>query len=202
MTAFEEPEPHVRAKISTTVHAWAATFVTTSPFVVVASSGADGYADASPRGGPPGFVRVLDDRTLAIPEEPGNRLVQTFRNLASHPAIGLLFLVPGMNETARINGTAEVVRPGEPGWERFRTEWTHSDRLAAVTVVHVAECYYHCGRASKFSGLWDVDRILAHRQNPPLPRRPPRAATSASDAVPVWNGTGHTPRCKRSEPRC
>ncbi|GHJ33642.1 MULTISPECIES: pyridoxamine 5'-phosphate oxidase family protein [Streptomyces] len=165
----------MRGKLSPRVHEWAAAFIALSPFLVMASTGADGYGDASPRGGQPGFTRLLDERTLAIPEEPGNKLFQTFRNLRENPAIGLLFLIPGMNETARINGTAEPVLRGSERWDGLRHEWEYGDRLVGAIVVHVRECYYHCGRASKFSALWDTDRISANRERPPLPKRPPPA---------------------------
>ena len=89
------------------------TFIKRSPFVLIASSNAEGRMDISPKGDAPGFVKVLDEQTLAIPDRPGNQRFDTFRNLFESPRIGLIFLIPGKRETLRISGNAEVVRDAE-----------------------------------------------------------------------------------------
>ena len=122
-----------------------------SPFCLIGSFAADGRADVSPRGDPPGFVAVLDTQTLLIPDRPGNRQVDSLQNIIEHPHVGLLFLVPGMNETLRVSGTVEIV--------------TDSELLAPLSVrgkppisglrVTVEEAFLHCGRALIRSRLWD-----------------------------------------------
>ncbi|MFD5326766.1 pyridoxamine 5'-phosphate oxidase family protein [Streptomyces sp. NPDC127092] len=166
------PLPRVRAKLSPVLHPWLRRFVELSPYVVVASSDGDGRCDASPRGGAPGFVRVVDERTLFLPEESGNRLLQTLRNLEHSPGVGLLFLLPGMPETARVNGWAEPLTGSDPRWELLPLDPEERERLAWGSLVHVEEAYYHCGRAGRFAGLWDTARIHRNQTDPPLPKRP------------------------------
>jgi PPOX class probable FMN-dependent enzyme len=166
------PSPRVLRKISPVLHEWAAEFIALSPFVVIASADDQGRVDASPRGGPPGFVRVLDERTLVLPERSGNRLFQTFRNVEAKSGIGLLFLIPGVEETARINGESSVVLKDAPGWEHIATHLSDPDAYIAAQVVRVEEAYYHCGRAPRFGALWDVATIERHREKRPIDKRP------------------------------
>lgn len=166
----DAPLDRVRNKLSPVLHDWLRRFIALSPYVVLATSDGQGTCDASPRGGTPGFVRVLDEQTLFIPEESGNRLHQTLRNLAESPGIGLLFLLPGMPETARVNGTAEPVVSTEARWAELSLGDVREFRWG--TVVHVIEAYYHCGRASRFGGLWDVATIERNQSDRPLPKRP------------------------------
>jgi PPOX class probable FMN-dependent enzyme len=126
-------------------------FIAHSPFLTMATADAAGRADCSPRGDYPGFVKVLDDHTLALPDRPGNRIADSFRNLAENDGIGLLFLVPGLRETLRVNGRAYVT--DEPDvLARMQTE-ARTPELAIV--VEVEEAYGHCGRAVLRSRLWD-----------------------------------------------
>lgn len=136
------------------------TFLGLSTFLTIASSSAAGKMDVSPKGDPAGFVRVLDDTTLAIPERPGNRRADTFHNVLENPAVGLIFLVPGIDETLRVNGTAAItVAPDvlEPMAVSGRVP-----RLALL--VTVEEVFFHCGKALKRSALWSdqgrVDRSV------------------------------------------
>jgi predicted pyridoxine 5'-phosphate oxidase superfamily flavin-nucleotide-binding protein len=172
LTHFDAPLDRVRNKLSPVLHEWLLRFIALSPYVVLATSDQRGNCDASPRGGTPGFVRALDERTLFVPEESGNRLHQTLRNLAESPGIGLLFLLPGMPETARVNGTAELVASTEPRWAELSLGAVGDGEFRWGTVVHVTEAYYHCGRASRFGGLWDVTTIERNRSDRPLPKRP------------------------------
>jgi len=119
---------------------------------VIGSADRRGAIDVSPKGDPPGFVHVLDDRTLAVPERPGNRKADTFTNLLQNDRVGLLFLVPGKNETLRISGTGAIVRDR---WLR--------DRLAVqgkapelVLVVAVEEVFFHCSKCAIRSKLWNA----------------------------------------------
>ena len=128
-------------------------FIALSPFCVISSTRADGRQDTSPRGDPPGFVAVLDAHTLLVPDRPGNNQVDSLQNVIADPEVGLLFLVPGMNETLRVSGTAEIV--------------TDEALLAPLSVgrkvplsglcVTVEEVFLHCGRSLIRSRLWDPE---------------------------------------------
>lgn len=120
-----------------------------SPFVIVATSGPDGL-DASPRGDPAGFVVVEDERTLLLPERRGNNRVDSLRNLVEDPRIALLFLIPGVGETLRVNGRARITT--DPALlDRFRV---HDKPPRCVVAVRVERVYFQCARAIQRSGLW------------------------------------------------
>jgi hypothetical protein len=126
-------------------------FVELSPFVVISSSSKDGRCDASPRGGEPGFVRAPDDRTLLIPDAPGNNRLDTLENIVGAGGIGLLFLVPGVDETLRVNGTARL-RNEDLYVDKFRNE----KRIPKLVIeVAIADAYLHCAKALMRSRLWD-----------------------------------------------
>ncbi len=128
-------------------------FVALSPFVVVASGGVDGM-DASPRGGAPGFVKVVDAHTLLIPDSPGNNRLDTLQNILHTPQVGLLFLVPGVDETLRVNGTAVL---SVDAADRALCE--DARRVPALVIrVSVQACYLHCAKALMRSQLWDASR--------------------------------------------
>jgi PPOX class probable FMN-dependent enzyme len=128
----------------------ARSFIARSPFVLIGSSDEAGNADVTPKGDRPGFVAVLDDTTLAIPDRPGNNRLDTWQNVIVNPAVGLLFLIPGMNETLRVNGQG-----------RITADQSLRDRLAVdgkspvtVMIVEVKAAYMHCAKAFMRSGLW------------------------------------------------
>ncbi len=127
-------------------------FIEHAPFVVVATAGPEGL-DCSPRGDPPGFVRVADSRTLMIPDRRGNNRADSLRNLVRDPRISLLFLVPGVGETLRINGRAEIVID-EALCESFTI---HGKRPRSVLVVTVERVYFQCQKALVRSKLWQAD---------------------------------------------
>jgi len=118
-------------------------FIELSPFLVMATSRPDGLADASPKGDLPGFVQVLDDYTIAIPDRPGNNRLDSMENLITNPAVGLIFFIPGLNETLRINGTVEI-RDDMDLIERFEV---NGKLPKTVFVVSVKEAYLHCADA-------------------------------------------------------
>src|SRR5689334_4927630 len=108
-----EPGDLVKAKVVDRLNALTRRFVDLSPFVLLATASDDGACDVSPRGDPAGFVHVLDDRTVLLPERPGNRLADSLRNVLANPHVGLLFLVPGVGETLRLNGRGRIVTDAE-----------------------------------------------------------------------------------------
>ncbi len=126
-------------------------FIALSPFVVVGTFDASGACDVSPRGDAPGFVAVLDEKTLAIPERPGNHRLDSLLNILETGAVGLLFLVPGFEETLRVNGRASVVRDADV---LERTADARGKPPAVAIGVEVEECFLHCAKAFKRSGLW------------------------------------------------
>lgn len=124
-----------------------------SPLCLVATAGADGSCDVSPKGDPAGFALVLDDRTIALPERPGNKRMDGFRNILANPQVGLIFLLPGRGDTLRVNGRARIVREA-PFFDRM-TVRGHRPRLALQ--VEVEEVFHHCSKAFLRSGTWDPD---------------------------------------------
>jgi len=131
-------------------------FIARSPFLLIATAGADGRCDISPKGDAPGFVLVLDDRRLVIPDRPGNKRLDSMRNLLANPHVGLIFVVPGREETLRVNGRAWITR--DPELLR-RSEVRGRTPLLAIG-VEVEQCFLHCAKAFRRSQLW------AHEQWP------------------------------------
>lgn len=141
-------------------------FIALSPFLVIATSDADGKLDASPRGDPPGFVRVIDDLTLLIPDRPGNNRVDTFGNILAAPGVGLIFLVPGIDETLRVNGTARLLDdPAALAQSEINGKLPRTGVLVAVD-----EVFFHCGKALKRAKLWSPDAQVDRSEFPPLGR--------------------------------
>ena len=133
-----------------------------SPFLVMTTSDADGRLDCSPKGDPAGFVKVLDDKTIAIPDRPGNRRFDGFLNIFETGRVGLIFFVPNRNETVRVNGTAEVVRDLP-----LRESMAIKGRVPELAVlVRVEEAFYHCGKAIIRSGLWAPDKAASTKGLP------------------------------------
>jgi len=151
-----EPTELVRSKLSDRLNALTRQFIEASPFVCVATKLPNGSVDVSPRGDPAGFVRILDERTLLIPERPGNRLADTLTNLLADASIGLLFLIPGVGDSFRVNGRARLT--------------TDPELLAGSAVagsvpklgllVTIEEAYTHCSKALIRSDLWNPERHL------------------------------------------
>ncbi|MDW5596128.1 MSMEG_1061 family FMN-dependent PPOX-type flavoprotein [Conexibacter stalactiti] len=153
------PHESTEAKVVPTIGETARRFIAHAPFMTLATCDAHGRADCSPRGDGPGFVKVLDERTIALPDRTGNRLVQSFENLLENPAVGTLFFVPGLRETLRVNGTGYVTDDAQL-LERFTAD---GRRAKLALVVDVTEVYLHCGKALIRSGLWDPRwQTLAH----------------------------------------
>ena len=141
-------------------------FIALSPFLVLATADRDGRLDASPRGDPPGFVRVLDDTTLLLPDRPGNNRVDSFQNILEAPGVGLLFFVPGIEETLRVNGRATLLTDADALAESEVNGRTPKTGLR----IAVDEAYFHCAKALKRSGLWDAGSQVERSAFPTLGR--------------------------------
>ena len=139
-------------------------FIDLSPFVVISSYGADGRADTSPRGGEAGFVKVVDDGTLLITDSPGNNRLDTLENIVATKQIGLLFMVPGVDETLRVNGTAVLSTD-----ESERKLCEDSRRVPKLVIrISVHASYLHCAKALMRSDLWNADKHIDRSQLPSM----------------------------------
>ena len=132
-----------------------------APFVAVATCGPEGL-DCSPKGDPAGFVRILDDKTIAIPDRPGNNRIDGFRNIVRDPRVALLFLIPGVGETLRINGRADISIDPE-----LMQSFTMNGKLPrCVMIVHIESIYFHCSKAIVRSKLWDAETKIDRKSLP------------------------------------
>jgi len=176
-TIYRNPARPALAKEHASINDDDRAFIAHSPFVILSTSDADGRCDASPKGGPPGFVTVLDDEHLAIPDRPGNKRLDGMQNIVSSGRIALIFLIPGRDTTLRVNGRAAVT--AAPDVLERLTPVGKPPRTAIV--VETEEVYAHCPKAFVRSKLWDPDTwpdpatlptsaevTLAHQRNPEL----------------------------------
>ena len=157
-----EPSALVKAKVADRIHPLNYRFIELSPFVVVATGRPGGGLDVSPRGDPAGFVRILDERTLLLPDRPGNKLADSLTNLLSDDRIALIFLIPGVNETFRVNGRARIV--DDPELLAGSTVEGKAPKLGIL--VSVEEAYGQCPKALLRSDLWNARN---HRSADELP---------------------------------
>jgi hypothetical protein len=147
------PNKRVDAKVISMVDEEAARFIAASPFVLIATANAHGEVDVSPKGDPAGFVKVLDEKTLAIPDRLGNRRIDSFRNILENPDVGLIFLIPGVNHTLRVSGKAIIVRD-----EALRQTMAVGGRIPDhAIVVGVERVLSHCPKCMIRSHLWQPD---------------------------------------------
>jgi PPOX class probable FMN-dependent enzyme len=148
---YQKPTPRVIAKARPEIDIYAKKFIAMSPFCVLATSGADGSVDASPRGGHPGFVSVAGPNRLLMPDRPGNNRIDSFRNIVEGSGfVQLIFFVPGIDETLRVGGTGKL--SAEPELLAAMEEFGKLPR--AVLRIDVREAYFHCGKALMRSKLW------------------------------------------------
>lgn len=157
-----EPSALVRSKIAPRLNALTRRFVEASPFVCLATSDRDGRCDVSPRGDPRGFVRILSDETLLLPERPGNRLADSLRNILANPRVGLLFLLPGVGDTFRVNGRATLITDAAllaPSAVEGKVP-----RLGIL--IDVEEAFTQCSKALLRSELWNP---ALHQRREDLP---------------------------------
>lgn len=161
-TVYKPPAPRAAQKVLDHLDDHCQNFIALSPLCILSSANADGQADASPRGDPPGFVQILDDKTLLLPDRPGNNQVDSLQNIVQNSGVGLLFFVPGMNETLRVKGKAEIVTDDdllEPMKIRNRAP------ISGLRVT-VEEAFLHCGRALIRSRVWDPEAQIDRSDYP------------------------------------
>jgi len=172
--AFGAPIERIRTKVKDYLTEPIKAFIAESPFLVMSTSDRQGRCDASPKGGAPGFVRILDDRHLLIPDVAGNKLFQSYLNMDDNPHVGLIFLIPGISEVVRVNGRVTIV--SREALDRYQVERSmyNPDGDRAVQqglVVEVEEAYTHCPRALNYSRLWDVEEIRRRQESGRHPLR-------------------------------
>jgi PPOX class probable FMN-dependent enzyme len=151
---YGHPGERAVAKERPALNADCRAFIAHSPFLVMGTAGADGRCDVSPKGDAPGFVHVLDDHHLVIPDRLGNNRLDGLRNILNNPHVGLIFFIPGREDTLRVNGRARIVRD-EALLERLAV---NGKRPITALVVEVEQAFMHCARAFKRAGLWQPER--------------------------------------------
>ena len=164
LAGYRAPSQRVLDKEIAEIDGHCHAFIALSPFATLATADADGFPDVSPRGGDPGFVKVLDPHRLALPDRPGNNRIDSLRNLAANPRAALLFFVPGIDETLRVFGTTSLVAA-----EALEVDLTEFGRAPhSVLVVQVTRAFFQCPKAVMRSGLWDPARRVERTVFPPL----------------------------------
>jgi PPOX class probable FMN-dependent enzyme len=157
-----EPSEVVQAKVSHRLNELTRQFVERSPFLCLATSAADGTCDVSPRGDPAGFVKVVDERTLLLPDRPGNRLADSFRNVLENPHVALLFVIPGISDIFRVNGRAAIVEDPE-----LLAPCAVEGKVPKLGLrIEIDEAYTHCPKAFLRAQLWDPDRYADRSELP------------------------------------
>ena len=145
-------------------------FIAHSPFIVIGTAEASGDADVSPKGDPAGFVKVLDDKTIAIPERLGNKMASSFENILENPKVGLIFFIPGIRETLRVNGTAQLIAD-----QAILERLAHNGKSPQLAlIVHVEEVFMHCAKCIIRSKLWT-------EQDPEIKSKIPSLGTILKD---------------------
>lgn len=156
------PKPEIATKEMPALDAHCRHFISLCPFLCISTADADGNQDVSPRGDPPGFVRVLDDRTVLIPDRKGNRRVDTMRNILENPHVGLLLMLPGVEEVVRINGKATLAE--DPAL--LAASEINGSVPALGIIVRIDDVFFHCAKAVIRSKLWDPDTPIQRSKFP------------------------------------
>lgn len=163
---FGEVSHLASAKSRPTLDKYSRQFISLSPFLVISTADTQGRADLSPRGDPPGFVHVIDDTTILIPDRPGNNRLDTMANIVANPNVGLLFFVPGFEDTLRLNGKARITDDAA-----LLASCTVNGKQPVVGIlVKVEEVFLHCAKALKRSKLWEPDYRQDRGQMPTIAR--------------------------------
>jgi uncharacterized protein len=164
LARYRAASQRVLDKVIHRIDEYCAAFIRLSPFATLATASAGGWPEVSPRGGDPGFVRVLDGNRLALPDRLGNNRVDSLRNLAGNPRAALMFFVPGIDETLRVYGTTTLVPADALG-----IDFTEFGRAPlSVLVLQVERAYFQCSKAVMRSGLWDPERRVERSEFPPF----------------------------------
>lgn len=159
-----DPAEIVKLKVRPALDVHCRAFIERAPFVALGTVGDDGSADVSPRGDPAGFVKVLDDNTLAIPERPGNKLADSLTNVLETGEVGMLFMVPGVEETLRVNGSATITDD-----EELLDSMAVKGKVPKLAiVVEVREAFVHCAKAFRRSSLWDPEKHVERSELPSI----------------------------------
>jgi uncharacterized protein len=172
--AFGVPVERTQTKVKDFLPEPVKAFIAESPFLVMSTSDRQGRCDASPKGGEPGFVRILDDRHLLLPDVAGNKLFQSYLNMDENPHVGLVFFIPGISEVVRVNGRVSIVsREALDGHQVERSMFNpDGDRVVQQgIVIEVEEAYTHCPRAVNYSRLWDEEEIRKRKHSGRHPLR-------------------------------
>ena len=171
---FGYPAGRAATKVKETMTPFVQEFIQNSPFAVMATSDPQGNCDASPKGGQPGFVKVLDDSHLLLPDVAGNRLFQSYENMDANPHVGLIFLIPGVDDVVRVNGRISIVDQEELERLNVAVELYELDERShhlQGILIEVDESYGQCPRAFTFSHLWDTEIVKANQANRPIADR-------------------------------
>ena len=162
---FGQPTERVANKVKDALPEPVKAFIRQSPFIVMATSNREGWCDASPKDSMPGFVKILDERHLLIPDITGNKLFQSYLNMSDNPHVGLVFFIPGCPDVARVNGTVTIVSAEEVKRREVAAAVHNPDDRTVMLqgiVIEVEEAYGHCPRALNFGRVWDVEQIQAN----------------------------------------
>jgi uncharacterized protein len=155
-TLLGEPQPVVVSKVVDRLNHATRCFIELAPFVCLATSDADGHCDVSPRGDPAGFVRILDDRTLLVPDRPGNRIADSLRNMLQNPRVAVLFVLPGLGESFRVNGRATLITDQA----LLAPSAVEGKPPKLGIVIDIEQCYTQCPKAFIRSHLWEPERFV------------------------------------------
>ena len=164
LARYRDASRLVRDKVIHHLDEHCTAFIRLSPFATLATASPDGWPEVSPRGGDPGFVKVLDDHTLVLPDRPGNNRVDSLKNLAPNPRAAVMFLVPGIDESLRVYGTTTLL-PAD-ALDLDLAEFGRAPQ--SVLVLHVERAYFQCSKAVMRSGLWDPERRVERSVFPPF----------------------------------
>jgi PPOX class probable FMN-dependent enzyme len=175
---FEATHDLAIQKCQDTLGKHAQEFIRRSPFLCIGTQDSNGRADVSPRGDPPGFVRIINERTLVIPDRPGNNRLDTLVNITANPTVGLLFIIPGFDDTLRVNGQAVLTTDPE-----LLASMSVNDRAPKLAiVVTVSEVFMHCAKAFRRSHLWNPAHFQKRSEMPSLVKIILDETTGAPDA--------------------
>lgn len=163
---YGEVSDRARLKVQPALDIHCRNFIALSPFLLISTASADGRADVSPKGDPPGFVKVVDDKTLLIPDRPGNNRLDGMKNILENPHVGLLFLIPGVDETLRINGRARIIC----GDSQLQSQAVKGKVPKTGLLVEVQEAFLHCAKALVRSSLWDEAAQIERSRLPSMGR--------------------------------